>query len=129
MRLTVRGPRPAAEVWADYAQIARWPVWAPHMTSVEADAERLAVGVTGRVHGGPVRLRFRVTAVDEDARTWTWRVLGIEVVHAVRAIPGGCLTTFDGPAPYLPVAWVALRRLVSLPASRGRQQPGHRLDG
>ena len=129
MRLTVRGSRPAAAVWADYAQTARWPAWAPHMTAVDADADRIAAGVTGRVHGGPVRLRFRVTAVDEDAMTWSWRVLGIEMVHAVRAVPGGCLTTFDGPAPYLPVAWIALRRLVSGGVSGRRQQPGDRGDG
>ncbi|MEZ0166736.1 SRPBCC family protein [Kineococcus sp. LSe6-4] len=129
MRLSVRGTRPAAAVWADYAQITRWPVWAPHLTSVEADADRIAVGVTGRVHGGPVPLPFRVTAVDEDAMTWTWRVLGIELVHAVRAVPGGCLTTFHGPAPYLPVAWFALRRLVSPRGSGRRQQAGDRGDG
>ncbi|MEZ0493688.1 SRPBCC family protein [Kineococcus sp. TBRC 1896] len=129
MRLTVRGPRSAADVWADYARIARWPAWAPHVTSVETGAERIAVGVTGRVRGGPVRLPFRITAVDEDAMTWTWRVLGIDLAHAVRAVPGGCVTTFDGPAPYLPVAWLALRQLVSVPVSRRRQQPGHRGDG
>jgi hypothetical protein len=125
VRLTVRGSRPAAEVWADYAETARWPTWAPHLTAVVTEAARIAEGVTGRVRGGPVALPFTVTAVDEDAMTWSWRVLGIELHHAVRAVPGGCVTTFDGPAPYLPVAWIALRRLVS----RGGQQAGHRVHG
>ncbi|WP_432543584.1 SRPBCC family protein [Kineococcus sp. SYSU DK002] len=125
--MIVRGPRPAADVWADYAVIGRWPSWAPHMTGVEADRERLAAGVTGHVRCGPVRLPFTVTAVDEDAMTWTWRVAGIGMRHGVRAVPGGSVTTFHAPPlllPYLPVARVALRRLVS----GRRQEPGHRLD-
>lgn len=123
--MIVRGTRPAAEVWADYAEIDRWPTWAPHLTRVQAGAPRIAAGVTGRVHGGPVALRFTITAVDERAMTWTWRVLGIDLRHGVRATPSGCLTTFEGPLPYLPVAWFALRRLVS----DRRQQPGDRVHG
>lgn len=123
--MIVRGTRSAAEVWADYAEIARWPTWAPHLTRVEASADRIAAGVTGRVHGGPVTLRFRITAVDEAAMTWTWTVLGLQLEHSVRATPSGCITGFRGPLPYLPLAWFALRRLVS----GRRQQPGDRVHG
>ncbi|WP_432562026.1 SRPBCC family protein [Kineococcus sp. SYSU DK003] len=123
--MIVRGNRSAADVWEDYARIDRWPTWSPQMTGVEADGDRIADGVTGRVHCGPIRLPFTITHVDEDAMTWTWRVLGIELRHGVQATPAGCLTTFQGPLPYLPAAWIALRRLVS----GRRQQPGHRLDG
>lgn len=127
--MIVRGRRPAAQAWADYAVIARWPAWSPQMTSVEASAPRIAAGVTGTVRSGPLRLPFTITAVDEAAMTWSWRVLGITMVHGVRATPGGCLTTFEGPLPYLPVAWFALRRLVGGRGSADRQQPGDRLDG
>jgi hypothetical protein len=119
----VRGPRPAANVWEDYALIARWPAWAPHMTSVDAAAGRIAEGVTGHVHGGPIRLPFTITHVDEAAMAWEWQVLGITLRHTVQGTPTGCLTTFDGPLPYLPVAWIALWVLTH------RQQPRDRLDG
>lgn len=123
--MIVRGTRPAADAWEDYARIARWPAWSPHLTAVEATAERIADGVTGHVHGGPLRLPFTITHVDEDAMTWEWRVLGLTLRHGVRGTPEGCLTTFDGPLPYLPVAWIALRRLVS----GHREQARDRLDG
>ena len=123
--MIVRGRRSAADAWEDYARIARWPTWSPQMTSVHASAERIAPGVTGVVRSGPLRLPFTITAVDEDAMTWSWRVLGVRMHHGVRATPSGCATTFDGPLPYLPVARIALRRLVS----GHRQQPGDRLDG
>jgi hypothetical protein len=127
--MIVRGTRSAVDVWADYAVIARWPTWSPQLTSVDASAERIATGVTGVVRSGPLRLPFTITAVDEDAMTWTWRVLGIPMHHGVRATPTGCLTTFEGPLPYLPVARIALRRLVSGRGSDHRQQPGDRRHG
>ncbi|GAA0320337.1 SRPBCC family protein [Kineococcus aurantiacus] len=116
-----RGTRPAGQAWEDYARPARWPSWSPQVRRVRASAERIAPGVTGTVNFVP----FTVTAVDEAAMTWSWRVAGIDLQHAVRATPGGCLTTFEGPLPYLPFAWPALRRLVS----GRRQEPGDRLHG
>ncbi len=119
--MIVRGPRSAADVWEDYARIERWPTWSPQITSVTASADRIATGVTGTVRSGPLKIPFTVLAVDEDARTWTWRAAGMTLDHGVLDLPGGCGTTLRAPAPYRPVAWPALWRLTH------RQQPGHRL--
>ncbi|WP_369054132.1 SRPBCC family protein [Kineococcus terrestris] len=123
MRLDARGPRAAGEVWEDYARPARWPAWSPQITGVDASAGRIAAGVTGTVHGPlGLRVRFAVLAVDEDARTWTWRVTAgpvrAELEHGVVAVPGGTSTWLLLRAPavlalaYSPAALLALRRLV-----------------
>jgi hypothetical protein len=119
----VRGPRSAADVWEDYARIARWPTWSPQITSVTASAERIAAGELQDpvVRCGPLRIPFTVLGVDESARTWTWRAAGMTLDHGVLELPGGCVTTLRAPAPYRPVAWPALWRLTH------RQQPRDRL--
>ena len=122
MILSVRGARPAAQAWEDYARIERWASWSPQIRRVDASAPRIAPGVTGTVHGPlGVRVRFEVSAVDHRSRTWRWEVrcggvsAGLE--HRVLALPGGCLTTLDLDAPallaaaYAPAAVLALRRL------------------
>ncbi len=88
-----------------------------------AAADRIAPGLGGRVRG-PLGLRvaFVVTDVDERRRTWSWDVrlgpLRVHLRHGVDPDPGGTATwlAVRGPAPvvvaYLPVARVALRRLV-----------------
>ncbi|WP_432493325.1 SRPBCC family protein [Kineococcus gypseus] len=125
MLLVARGRRAAAAAWEDYALPARWPSWSPQIRSVTASAPRIAAGVTGTVRAPlGVRLRFRVTAVDEASRTWSWRVgagpLGGHLEHRVVAVPGGCLTELRlSPAwlgaPYAPAALLAMRRLVRGP--------------
>lgn len=124
-RLTAEGPAPVGAAWERYAEIARWPTWSPQILRVEADAARIARGVTGTVHAlGGLRLRFTVTDVDVVARRWSWLVrLGpvrMDLHHDVRAVPGGGSTTglvLQGPTAvvtaYAPLAWVALRRLVA----------------
>jgi hypothetical protein len=115
----------ADEAWDRYAVVARWPSWAPPIRRVEASAPRLAPGLTGVVHG-PLGLRvlFEVVAVDEVARTWSWRVrsgpLRLALEHAVLPRPGGgsaTTLTVEGPAfavlTYPELARVALSRLVS----------------
>ena len=126
--------------WERYAVLAAWSSWAPPIMGVTATAERLAPGISGQVHG-PLGLRipFEVLAVDEDARTWSWRVaVGPATAvlhHAVLAGPGDtgggdgpvsgagsgsgsvATLTVDGPVPvalvYPDLARVALHRLVS----------------
>lgn len=125
--LRVTGPGPVAQVWERYAVPARWAQWAPHIRRVEirdgSPADRIAPGVTGRVHGpGGVAAAFVVTAVDERARSWAWDVtlglLRMHLRHGVEEHPRGCATwlAIRGPAPavvaYLPVARLALGRLV-----------------
>lgn len=129
MRLThtVRGPLDAGTAWERYARPAQWPTWAPQITGVDTPAERLAPGLTGRVRGPlGVALPFEVLAVDEAARTWSWRLhvgpLAVVLEHGVRPDGTGSgagtatWVRIAAPAPlavaYLPVAHLALRRLV-----------------
>jgi hypothetical protein len=119
------GPADPDVAWQRYAEIGRWPSWAPPIRRVEASAERLAPGVTGVVHG-PAGLRafFAVLSVDAPSRAWSWTVrsgpLRMALEHGVLSAPGGgCVATLtvDGPAPaalvYPELARVALHRLVS----------------
>ncbi|MER5946526.1 SRPBCC family protein [Streptomyces sp. NPDC001904] len=125
MRLTLseQGGADADTVWRRYAQPARWPAWAPQIRSVETEPE-LRAGIRGRVRpvAGPA-VRFVVTAVDQEARTWSWRVqagpIRLRLDHAVeRCGRSGAATrlTLTGFAPvvlaYAPLARRALRRLV-----------------
>jgi hypothetical protein len=118
-----RGVAATDDVWERYAQPHRWSQWSPQIRTVLASKSRIGVGVTGEVRPwiGP-SIPFVVTAVDEAARTWSWRVrlgpIELRLDHAVTATPDGTLTelTIRGPVilvvPYSPIARVALRRLV-----------------
>lgn len=119
------GPVAPAQVWERYADPDRWARWAPQIRLVETSALRIAAGVTGTVHGPlGLRVEFVVIEVDEAARTWAWDVtagpLTLHLRHGVEAHPGGASTwlTVRGPAPvlaaYLPVARIALHRLVTM---------------
>ncbi len=125
--IRVAGPASRDQVWARYAVPQRWPGWAPQISRVQASAPRIAPGVTGRVWA-PLGLRvdFVVTEVDERLRTWAWSFrlgpLRLRLQHGVQADPAGSATWLrvHGPAPvvaaYLPVARLALHRLVHAPS-------------
>ncbi len=110
--------------WERYAELGQWSGWARPIRRVDASAARLEVGLTGVVHGpAGLRVSFVVEAVDERARTWTWRVrsgpITLTLRHEVLATVGGgtaATLTVTGPAPivlvYPEVARVALSRLV-----------------
>jgi hypothetical protein len=126
--ITVRGPQPPDEVWDRYVRPLRWPQWSPQIRGVDYAPRRLVPG-TGGVVRGPlhVPVPFEVLAVDEadpSRRAWRWRAgaLGVrvELEHVVEPDPSraGSVTrlVMSGPAPvvvpYLPVARLALHRLV-----------------
>lgn len=122
--LTLRagGTAPVDVAWARYAVPARWPSWSPQIRRVEASAPRIAAGVSGRVRGPVgVMVDFEVLTVDEQARTWSWRVrlgpIRLHLRHAVTARIDGSATELrvDGPLPvvvgYAPLAQWALFRL------------------
>lgn len=122
-RLEAHGAVDPATAWERYAVVDAWTGWSPVIARVQADRERIARGVRGTVHArGGLRVPFTVTAVDEPARTWSWRVhLGpvpMTLHHTVTAHDGGTATVLvlAGPTPlllaYAPWAAWALRRLV-----------------
>ncbi|MFN8188893.1 MAG: SRPBCC family protein [Nocardioidaceae bacterium] len=133
LRLSAQGAAAAEVVWERYASLDLWPTWSPQIRRVDAAATRLAAGLEGRVHGpAGVAVEFVVTAVDESARTWTWRIIAVgrpplrmpmplQLAHAVAGSASGTTTTLtlSGPvraapviAAYAPVARLALGRLV-----------------
>jgi hypothetical protein len=122
--LEVSGPRDADDVWDRYARPQRWPEWSPQIRAVDYSWPTLRPGTPGAVRGPfgfPVRFRvLRVT----PPRAWSWVVsaAGVRLTlwHTVEAIPGGsrAVLAIEGFAPavllYLPLARLALRRLVSV---------------
>ena len=131
--ISVSGQQPPDEVWDRYVRPARWSQWSPQITGVDYTPRRLVPGTKGLVRGPlGVPLPFEVLDVDESdsaRRTWRWRAgaLGVhvELEHVVEPDPsrlGGSRTVLvvSGPAPvvvpYLPLARLALHRLVSATA-------------
>ncbi|MCU1607856.1 MAG: uncharacterized protein JWP46_4321 [Modestobacter sp.] len=124
LTLHATGTATPAEAWARYAVPARWPEWSPQITGVDVAAERIAQGVTGRVHGPlGVAVPFVVDEVDEATRQWTWSVFAgparLQLRHWVSPGPDGGATTglrVHGAAPlvagYAPLALIALQGLV-----------------
>ena len=119
----VTGPAPAAQAWQRYEDIAEWKRWAPQITEVRADGDRLRVGLSGEVVGPlGVTAPFEVLEVDPVLMRWRWTVrfgpMRFCLEHAVSPLPHGCATTLRvrGFAPavlaYAPLATVALSRLV-----------------
>lgn len=129
MRMTtyVNGPATVEVAWERYADPALWSTWAPQIRSVEVDQEgatRIRPGLTGTVHAAfGIDVRYTVTEVDEAARRWAWTArppgFTMHLTHTVEQHPTGTRTglAVDGPAlvllAYLPVARLALRRLVA----------------
>ncbi|MFF3636847.1 SRPBCC family protein [Streptomyces sp. NPDC002250] len=123
-RLTLRaaGRARPETVWRRYACVDRWASWSPQIRAVHTPERRLAAGMRGTVESVVgLRVAFLVESVDQDHRTWTWRVrLGptrLRLRHDVRGQGHGSITslTMHGPWPvllaYAPFARAALRRL------------------
>ncbi len=126
LSLHAEGPADPEAAWERYADTRLWSTWSPQISRVELEGadDRIAAGRRGRVIAiGGLPVPFEVTAVDEDAMTWSWRVrigpVGVRLDHGVAAHAGGTRTTLDlhgflpVVASYAPVAQLALRRLVS----------------
>ena len=122
--LTVTGPAAPDLVWARYVTPARWATWAPQIRAVDYPEPTLVAGTAGVVRGAcGLAVPFEILAVDAGNHCWTWRVhppvVGeLTLHHAVERAGSGTGTRLDvtGPAivvaAYLPVAAIALRRLV-----------------
>jgi uncharacterized protein YndB with AHSA1/START domain len=81
---------PPDRVWGLISQPERWSEWSPHVKGAEGlGSPEVVEGAEGRVvlRGG-FRIGVRVTEV-LPGQSWTWRVGGLMVHHAVRPIPHG----------------------------------------
>ena len=124
LTLHATGPVSPAEAWDRYLHPARWSGWAPQITGVETDADRIVQGLTGRVRGPlGITVPFVVDEVDDATRRWRWTVqvgpARLTLLHWVTTGPDGGTTTglrVRGPLPlaagYAPAALVALHGLV-----------------
>ena len=118
------GRADAPTVWQRYLHPRLWSAWAPQIASVDCADDSIRAGSTGVVHAVlGIRVPFEVVEVDQAAMRWSWIArlpMGIELrlTHTVDAVAFGTTTGLrvTGPTPivlgYLPVAGLALRRLV-----------------
>lgn len=120
--LEATGPASPDEVWDRYATPSRWPEWAPQIRSATL-SDPLQAGDRGVVHGfWPLRIPVRIRSVDEVTKRWSWWAglgpLGLAMDHGVDADGSGsrAWARLYAPtalvAPYVPIARLALRRLV-----------------
>ena len=126
--LRATGPLPADQAWERYADLDRWPRWAPRISGVTVSGRARAGCVPGSrarcARPGWCTSPSRSLAVDEQARTWSWRVrVGPGPPHPRPRDRGprrrrGTRTWLrtTGPAlvvlPYSPVAFIALHALL-----------------
>ncbi|MEV5427982.1 SRPBCC family protein [Streptomyces sp. NPDC052701] len=111
-------------VWFRYTSCREWPTWSPQIVRVRARTERIAPGTRGTIRSFfGVTAAFLVESVDEERRSWTWRVrwgpLRMRLTHDVLPHGDGTETRLrmQGPAlalaAYAPLARVALHRLLT----------------
>jgi hypothetical protein len=73
---------PIDEAWRQFADVATWPTWAPHIRRVDVTpAGRIGPTSAGTLFFRPIgRSRFAVSScVDGSAWEWTGRVLGLVI--------------------------------------------------
>ncbi|MFF7240261.1 SRPBCC family protein [Streptomyces collinus] len=123
MSLSAQGTASPETVWQRCADVDQWASRSPQIEAVHSAGRHLSPGLSGTVESvAGIRAAFVVEAVDDDRRTWAWRVrLGpvqIRLHHEVRPQDRGGATslTMRGPRPvllaYAPLACLALHRLV-----------------
>ncbi len=122
-RIAAEGPASVTEVWARYVRPSAWPQWAPQITGVTGVKDPIRSGDRGWVHGPLLSaVPFEILDIDPERQQWSWRV-GIGPVKF--RLDHGVEVTDDGSRawahvhlaaplvlPYLPIAKLALRRLV-----------------
>lgn len=135
--VSAAGPASVQMVWDRYVTPEIWPGWAPHIQAVSYPYPTLAPGTVGELRGpAGARLDFRIDAVDEMARRWSWTVsrrwpaptvglrAQVRMDHGVQgesrqgSVGGSrAWVRMHLPAPvallYAPLARIALSRLVS----------------
>lgn len=126
LRVEAVGDAPIEKVWRRYTEPDLWAFWAPQIRKVTSTGEAgrpIRPGDRGRVLGpAGIRVPFLILAVDDQDRTWRWRVglrrLSVTMDHGVEDNHGSTRAWvrihLPGPVawPYAPVARLALTRLV-----------------
>lgn len=126
MTLTISATGDASpdEAWRGFAFPTQWSSWAPQIQSVEGLSSPIKPGDRGIVRGpAGAHVSVHITAVQHDQRSWSWQVrtpIGlVRMDHRVTPRGDGARasTTVHVPcavaACYAPIAWVAMRRLVT----------------
>ncbi len=119
-------------VWELLTCPARWPEWGPTVRSATGPPV-IAAGARGSVTPivGPP-LRYRITEF-EPGRSWSWTVAGVRATdHRIkprRRADGRLMAELTLTAPwwapiYLPVLWLAARRIESLAVGAPSGNPG-----
>ena len=132
--VSATGSAPVPTVWNLYTTPQLWPTWAPQIHRVDYPGHAITPGTSGRIRGtARVRLDFTIDDVDAKARCWSWSVwipspidaagfrLRVAMDHGVEPAGAGsrAWVRLHLPTPvalvYVPVARLALRRLVAEP--------------
>ncbi len=127
MLISVEGDAPVDLVWERYTHPTLWSDWAPQIRRVDSDDDPIEHGTRGTVHGPVFTFApFRIRYVDHRAHVWSWWVglgiFGVGMDHGVDETDTGSRAWVRIHAhrylvaPYVPVARLALKRLVRPPA-------------
>ena len=114
---------PASEIWTLLVEPRFWPDWGPTVRDVRLDADRIALGMKGRVQTAiGLSLPFEITRFEPE-RYWDWSVAGLHATgHRLTPLsPVRTLAEFSVPllfAPYRVVLTRGLRRLKALAEAR-----------
>jgi hypothetical protein len=122
VRISATGGVAADVAWRRYERLALWPTWAPQITRAEPAGATLTTGLRGRVYG-PLGVHADFVVDEVGDREWRWTVtrgpLTVHLRHGVEPHGTGSRTWLEAAAPvlvpYAPLAWWAIRRLVTRP--------------
>lgn len=115
------------QLWEIITDTEKWSRWGPSVVDVDCVMQQITAGSRGRVKTVfGVWLPFVVTKYSEPYY-WRWKIGAVEATgHRLTKIADNkCLLAFDMPwwaMFYLPVCYLALRRIEDLCRSAGVQR-------
>jgi len=107
---------PPEQVWSIVTDTWLWPQWGPSVRAVSCGDRFITQSTSGKIRTTPgFWLPFTITRFTPQ-RYWGWRIGSIEATgHSLESqTPQLCALTFDMPqwaVFYLPICWLALRRI------------------
>lgn len=108
-----------AIVWEIITDTQYWSHWGPSVREVDCSDRHIHSGSAGRVRTAlGFWLPFTITTCIA-MKTWAWRIGPVKATgHTIRrATENSCTLCFDIPrwaVLYLPVCWIALKRIQKL---------------